>query len=209
MTEDVRVMLDENEPKGVRRIEFATPHTTLSVDVLCAKEGNPGALQSGMWLWPAAQALGSYLCDKSAELGLDQVQTCMELGAGAGLTGLCLAHLLSSTTLNGGGVDIILTDRDYTSLRIMKASIALNAPRWNPKQVSVSTRRFLFVDGTPNEAQLKAGRFAVDLIIGTDLIYSDAIARNLIQTLKCVFLMFCCRCWGRPTTNSWLPQASV
>jgi len=171
---DVRVMLDMAEPKHHVRVTIAG----LAVDVVCAKEGGPGALQSGMWIWPAAKALCEYLAATKLIEEHAEWTSIVELGAGAGLAGLFVAHKLS---VLHRAASVTLTDRDFTSLSIMQRAIALNAERLDPC-VKVSTRRLVFISGAPTAAQAR-NPFSASLIIGTDLIYSHEVAESLIQTL--------------------------
>jgi len=166
-------------------------------------DSGPGALQSGMWLWPASKALCFYL----GERGLNEEwREILELGAGAGLAGLYCAQLASRRLTAEPATNILLTDRDYTSLKIMKKSIELNQHLWAPN-IHVKTRRLLFVDGIPTAAQRDA-IFPADLIIGTDLIYSDQVGRNLIQTLAFRFakdrtwVFFLCSSFRHAETTS-------
>jgi predicted nicotinamide N-methyase len=179
--DSVRLLLDENEPKQTLHLNFGPG---VDVAIVCARDGNPGALQSGIWLWPAAKALSFYL----AARGLDERwHDCLELGAGAALAGVVVARLLalraSAHELSSPSrrlPSVLLTDRDFVSLRMIKRSLAENAAQL--AGVAVKTRRLVFIEGN----QPKAGQkepFVVDFVLGTDLIYSDRVAQSLVQTL--------------------------
>eukprot|EP01036_Dinobryon_divergens_P045029 gene45029-60118_t len=66
-------------------------------------DSEPGHIQSGQYLWPAAQSLSQYLIDNWLALESDVI---IELGAGCGLTGLVASKLSNNA-------HIILTDYDY------------------------------------------------------------------------------------------------
>merc|ERR1719491_1362829 len=65
----------------------------ITTAVIRAVDDDPGALQSGHYLWPAAPALAQHLVDcygrgsNSGESGIGRNWNIIELGAGCGLAG--------------------------------------------------------------------------------------------------------------------------
>lgn len=74
----------------------------------------------------------------------------------------------------------LFTDRDFPCLKIIKQSVALNSFLEN-EHLTIKTKRLLF------ESAQKPGVDTfedVDLIIGSDLIYSTPVAKALLLTFK-------------------------
>eukprot|EP00596_Hydrurales_sp_CCMP1899_P011206 CAMPEP_0119040774 /NCGR_PEP_ID=MMETSP1177-20130426/10794_1 /TAXON_ID=2985 /ORGANISM="Ochromonas sp, Strain CCMP1899" /LENGTH=138 /DNA_ID=CAMNT_0007006137 /DNA_START=195 /DNA_END=608 /DNA_ORIENTATION=- len=77
---------------------------------------DPGHVQSGQYLWPAAAAMGQYLVDNWVTL---QSPSILELGAGVGLAGLVASKLK-------GTKKVVLTDYDHGSLQLLNENTELN-----------------------------------------------------------------------------------
>ncbi|CAM9857731.1 unnamed protein product [Phaeothamnion confervicola] len=73
-------------PRKTSKFMFAN----VEVNVSIADDGDPGALQSGSYLWPAAVALAAYVVRCWDDLPHGDI---LELGAGVGLVGLAAAQL--------------------------------------------------------------------------------------------------------------------
>ncbi|CAM9239652.1 unnamed protein product, partial [Ascophyllum nodosum] len=105
---DVGFMFDGALPKARRLFCFSD----ISVPVRLV-DANPGAVQSGHYLWPAAPALSAYLVEQRRFLPGGAV---LELGAGCGLGGLVAAQLPGSTA-------VVFTDHDPGVLAMIRESI--------------------------------------------------------------------------------------
>ncbi|KAH9259249.1 hypothetical protein BASA81_002292 [Batrachochytrium salamandrivorans] len=168
----VRLLFDEYEPTVLRKYEFPRG---VSLVVRSAVEERPGHLQTGIILWPGASALAHYLCAEEFDREWSHV---VELGAGCGLSGLCAAAILDKRPPSPGGSSVLFTDRDWTSLKVIKDSAVEN------KFAAVKIRRKVLMwteDG--GDAQLFPRLAECDLAIGSDLIYSTETARALFCTL--------------------------
>jgi len=180
---EVRLLFDEYEPKVTKHFDFA--NGAVAIDVVCAEQTQPGALQSGIFLWPAASALSHYLCD---ELDLDWNHV-VELGAGCGLSGLVAARLLQQRNRNGS---VIFTDRDWTSLRMIRKSVVDSGGFGSA--VAIKRKALLWTEQPP-APDVKFSKFdeATDLVIGSDLVYSTESGRALLFTVSRMM----------PTSNTW------
>ncbi|CAM9753759.1 unnamed protein product [Ectocarpus fasciculatus] len=106
---DVGFMFDNALPKTRRLFRFGD----ISVAVRLVDD-DPGAVQSGHYVWPAAPALSAYLVDR--RLALPRGGRCLELGAGCGLAGLVAAQLPLTTA-------VVFTDHDPGVLEMIRESI--------------------------------------------------------------------------------------
>ncbi|CAM9464339.1 unnamed protein product [Ectocarpus sp. 12 AP-2014] len=106
---DVGFMFDNALPKTRRSFQFGD----ISVAVRLVDD-DPGAVQSGHYVWPAAPALSAYLVDR--RLALPCGGRCLELGAGCGLAGLVAAQLPLTTA-------VVFTDHDPGVLDMIRESI--------------------------------------------------------------------------------------
>ncbi|CAM9518575.1 unnamed protein product [Scytosiphon promiscuus] len=107
---DVGFMFDNALPKTRRSFQFGD----ISVAVRLVDD-DPGAVQSGHYVWPAAPALSAYLVDRQS--ALPRASKCLELGAGCGLAGLVAAQLPSTRA-------VVFTDHDPGVLDLIRDSIA-------------------------------------------------------------------------------------
>jgi len=128
-------MFDAQHARCSKRLEFplppvaaaadaatATPSTTISVTVRLIGE-DPGHVQSGQYLWPAAAFTARYLIDHwwgTDTTNTFQATAVVELGAGVGVAGLVAAQL-------PGCRQVVLTDYDPGSLQLLRENIALNS----------------------------------------------------------------------------------
>lgn len=166
----VRLLFDEYEPTVLRRYEFPRG---VSLAVRSAVEERPGHLQTGIILWPGASALAHYLCAEEFDGDWRHV---LELGAGCGLSGLCAAAILDQ---RGNGGSVLFTDRDWTSLKVIKDSAAEN------RFAAVKVRRKVLLWTEDEDAGEPFPRLTeCDLALGSDLIYSTETARALFHTLR-------------------------
>lgn len=171
VSEEIRLLFDQNEPKVIKEFEFPN---NISVKVVCAQQSQPGALQSGIYLWPAATALGKFLCE---DFTINEWCNVVELGAGCGLSGLVAARLIELIRKHG---QVTFTDRDWTSLRMIKDSIQA-CDRFGG-MVEIKRKKLLWTEQkVEGETEFDAN---VDLIIGSDLVYSTESAEALFSTVS-------------------------
>ncbi|CBJ33517.1 conserved unknown protein [Ectocarpus siliculosus] len=107
--QQVGFMFDNALPKTRRSFRFGD----ISVAVRLVDD-DPGAVQSGHYVWPAAPALSAYLVDR--RLALPRGGRCLELGAGCGLAGLVAAQLPLTKA-------VVFTDHDPGVLDMIRESI--------------------------------------------------------------------------------------
>ena len=110
-----------------------------SVDLNRIK-GDPGHVQSGQYLWPAAQFAVEWIAAHAPELdllpnsmccstqnterGVSNALSILELGAGCGLTALGVSQLCPERL-----VSVVLTDRDYGSLQLLDQNASILCKR--------------------------------------------------------------------------------
>lgn len=174
MLTDVGFMFDACLEKVTCRYEYGA-EAAVSVVLTYAKE-EPGALQSGHYVWPAAPALCEYLEAHRAEIPGGNV---VELGAGCGLTGLALAQLRPDAT-------VIFTDHDPGVLKVIEH----NASQQERAQATCLTQSLRW--GPDGAAEIEAleklqdptgGKRATQLIVGSDVIYAREVVPLLFWTV--------------------------
>lgn len=188
---------DEDDEEGLGTIGFMfdgearkswvthRPGPGFTVDVQCIDEDGPGALISGQYVWPAAPFLAGFVARHwghrhPALDGLPPHTRVLELGAGCGLVGLTVAQMAGCAT-------VVMTDHDPGTLRLIEAGVARNQARlraacraalleWGQDAVGQA-----LVGGDGGGGDEDCGGF--DLVIGSDLIYSDTVVRPLLATV--------------------------
>jgi len=173
----LRCLFDAYEPKRQVNTSFTVKKTKRKVDlkILCAEDDHPGALQSGVFLWPAANALGGYIAAGDFDDIIPSTETrisILELGAGAGLVGLTAAKVIDNSK-------VILTDRDQVSLDLINENINLNG-----LERDCSTAQLIWGDSKDSLRMCSNLSEKIDLIIGSDLIYSVDVVSDLMTTVK-------------------------
>jgi len=113
-------MFDTARKKGCECFEFHNSKGELFTVDLNMIQGDPGHVQSGQYLWPAAHYAVSYLADHVDEFNhlcknSSEAISIVELGAGCGLTALGVSQLFPHRLIS-----CILTDRDYGSLLLLE-----------------------------------------------------------------------------------------
>eukprot|EP00968_Pinguiococcus_pyrenoidosus_P018623 scaffold1954_cov268-Pinguiococcus_pyrenoidosus.AAC.60 len=92
--------------------------------ILCIADDDPGALQSGQYVWPAAQALASYVVEQLESGKLPREGVCVELGAGCGLCGIAVACCPAAAFQQ-----VVLTDHDPGTSATARRNIELQEDR--------------------------------------------------------------------------------
>eukprot|EP00978_Attheya_sp_CCMP212_P024049 scaffold74948_cov49-Attheya_sp.AAC.5 len=140
---DMGFMFEGMEPTQTQTLEFSPTagggggESVVEIE-LNAIDNDPGAVQSGHYLWPGASSMVQFLVDtmysseinssanvdsisKSREiLSSLSVGSILELGAGCGLVGLASLQLWGSNTCNSQGSSlkhVVFTDHDPGTLK--------------------------------------------------------------------------------------------
>ena len=80
-------------------------------------DGEPGHVQSGQYIWPAAEKASRYLYEHWESL---RSRVVVELGAGCGMAGITAAKLGTPLT------HVVLTDHDPGAVRLLEENTELN-----------------------------------------------------------------------------------
>jgi predicted nicotinamide N-methyase len=165
-------MFDAQHHKILKLVEFSS-NITINLKLI---GDQPGHVQSGQYLWPAAKAAADHLISNWSLLQSDVV---IELGAGCGLTGLVITKLLGVTT-------VIFTDYDHGSIELIKESIILNCGENHRHFVQ------LLEWGKPISKEVKMQcdypESGFKLIVGTDLLYCIEVVLPLFTTVNDLLL---------------------
>ena len=117
-------MFDTARKKGKECFKFHDSEGEEFAVDLNLIQGDPGHVQSGQYLWPAAQYAVTFIAEhmqhfnlhNSPSTGSDSsAVSIVELGAGCGLTALGVSRLLNRRL-----VSCVLTDRDYGSILLLE-----------------------------------------------------------------------------------------
>lgn len=129
---------------------------------------------TGQIIWPGTTILGHFL-DSFGKRILDG-KSCIELGAGAGVTGLLAGQFASS---------LVLTDHNDEVLSLLEQNLELNRPRFThmSSAASSSVAKLEWSDKLPAELD-KACPGGFDVVIGSDIVYSCNAADALTKTMK-------------------------
>lgn len=159
----------------------------------------PGAVQSGHYLWPAANALAQYLVDNygrrdSVDFSIKSHKV-IELGAGCGLAGLIALQVFDIGCL-------VFTDHDPGTVqrakdnyeRTLKAvrakythelsnNVHFETLHWGEDEADLGIIRQLLrvARNADNEKEISDDRF--DIIIGSDLVYCTDVVRPLLVSV--------------------------
>ncbi|CAK4079593.1 unnamed protein product [Aphanomyces euteiches] len=143
-------------------------------------QDEPGFVQSGHYVWPAAPALCAYMEENFDQLPRGNI---VELGAGCGLAGLVFAQLDPSST-------VIFTDHDPGVLKTIQHNVSKQAHRpqavchtqslrWGPQGANEVEQ--IAAIQTSDDATSATQK--TDLIVGTDVIYAREIVGLLFWTV--------------------------
>lgn len=134
----------------------------------------PGHLQSGQYLWPAARFLAEHLVQNWSDLTADVV---IELGAGCGACGLVASAL-------SGVKSVLLTDYDPGSIRLLEENIVLNERIKTAGCVLLARSLTWGSVGEYLDEVLQLVGDRSRLVIGSDLIYCKNVIPPLLETVK-------------------------
>jgi predicted nicotinamide N-methyase len=134
---------------------------------------DPGHVQSGQYLWPAAKYLGEYLVENWTN---EHRSVVVELGSGAGLSGIAAA------LMGGASSRIFLTDYDPGCIEILEDNIVLNNCGSYAEAVSMEWGRAL-----PESIRRALESVGQDnLLIASDVIYSASVVAPLFQSVLAI-----------------------
>ena len=123
-------------------------------------------------VWDASVAFLRWLEHNPRELARFQNARVLELGAGTGLLGIALAH--------AAGARVVLTDLPHVCAALEAAVAAEPLPRGAPGTLSVVPYDW---SGAADARVLAAGGGGpFDIIVGTDVAYSEALNARLVAS---------------------------
>lgn len=154
-------MFDSNHHKSLFSIQFEEPINEIKFKCI---GDDPGHVQSGQYIWPAAKEAVNYLIKHWNNL---QSSNIIELGSGCGLLGIAISRL--STVQR-----ITLTDYDAGCLDLINENIILNSPH----SCAFNVNMLKWGETCNNSYE------TYPLIIGSDLLYSEDIVNPLFFTLN-------------------------
>jgi len=166
------------------RFDFHAPHHS---DATIWQDKSLG---KGGIIWDAAFVLVEYLMSevfmKFAAEGDCKVEV-LELGAGTGLTSVCLARALEATSRmrNGNGTKINFLTTDLPDLMdLIRKNVEANP--LDPDQTSVCLRHMPLTWGVDEEEAMKCANDSkpFDIIIGADIVASLYDPELLVETLS-------------------------
>eukprot|EP00615_Pteridomonas_danica_P008387 CAMPEP_0114352912 /NCGR_PEP_ID=MMETSP0101-20121206/18287_1 /TAXON_ID=38822 ORGANISM="Pteridomonas danica, Strain PT" /NCGR_SAMPLE_ID=MMETSP0101 /ASSEMBLY_ACC=CAM_ASM_000211 /LENGTH=397 /DNA_ID=CAMNT_0001493521 /DNA_START=23 /DNA_END=1216 /DNA_ORIENTATION=+ len=176
-------MFDAEIGRSERSFTFPLKNTdqSLEVKMMCIDD-DPGAVQSGHYIWPAASALSNHILsslsdDEVASLGSANV---IELGAGCGLSGITMAHL--------GAKSVCFTDHDPRALDLIRDNLKLqqfDSHNSSNDQVCQLAWGEKYFKQWPNEVRevlnLNDG---YDYVLCSDVIYDHGVVEPLLWTIR-------------------------
>ena len=176
-------MFDDCHSKVTRDFTFGNG-LTIRINLIGQE---PGHVQSGQYLWPAAEFACNYIQENWQSMSFMKANTIIELGAGCGLAGITAAKIT-------GARNLVLSDYDIGSLKLLRDNFDLNYTN------HIDNISFIFENvpwGTPIPSSIsdmiklssKGNSSCMDttndlLLLGTDLIYSYDIVEPLFSTVS-------------------------
>jgi predicted nicotinamide N-methyase len=179
----------------------------IHVAVNCIDE-DPGAVQSGHYLWPAALPLCDYLLsiyDGSKQKGLPEIKSVLELGAGTALTSLFALQLfhdtlefLVSTDRDPGVLERARDNYETTMMELYDQADSEEGQESVINEIASILVEFIPLEwGQPKQFEyleqlLKSDHnflktdppIVFDLVLGSDLIYCVEVVEPLLRTAK-------------------------
>jgi predicted nicotinamide N-methyase len=172
---DIGFMFDAYHAKTVKSFEFPND---IHVDIQLIGE-DPGHVQSGQYLWPAAQFAARHII---SHWELIKAPSVLELGAGCGLAGIIAGKM-------GGVKALVLTDYDFGSISLLRENCKLNNLLSNEHMVT----KVCFLewgnlesssDCHPSCAEGSCEGVGFGLILGTDLLYCKEVVFPLLKSVS-------------------------
>lgn len=200
LTIDTPLSLLEQFEESTGGVDDKTMEVTVSLYII---DDDPGHVQSGQYLWPAALSLSSHLMQNwsniiSSTPSFNMSSTppvIVELGSGVGMCGqflgkffVDLAKRLSSFSLP----TVILTDYDPGCLEMLTDNIKLNSLDSHCYSSRVEWGKEL--DSVYDLSRQTCGTSEVIrpfLVIGSDLLYCVSVVRPLFSSVRAMLLKSC------------------
>eukprot|EP00899_Mesostigma_viride_P005176 jgi/Mesvir1/1465/Mv14450-RA.1 len=126
---------------------------------------------TGCCAWDAGFALSELVLSRP---DLFRGRSCLELGAGTALVGICLARACEGT-----GTQICLTDGDASTVANMQANLRINLAG---SAEAISCEQLNWEDVT--EDYLRT--LDVDILLGADLLYDPAVIPHIVRIMQLV-----------------------
>lgn len=179
---DIGFMFEGSEASTLKYYEFKKDDKVIAKVALHVVDQDPGAVQSGHYLWPGAPALAQHLIDSTAG---DQPKNILELGAGCALASILSLQLfvasmqtLVTTDHDPGTLERAVRNHDATleylddydfSQRLFSLPIRWESLKWGDEKAA-------------KDILSRTGR-KFDLVLGSDLIYDITVVQPLFQTV--------------------------
>ena len=200
MIADMGFMFDSEQAVVCKKLSFqyrvnGKTRKVFNVD-LESVDDDPGAVQSGHYMWPASPALAQHLVNTYMvqDGSIRNPISVVELGAGCGLGG-CIAMQLP------GFKTVVFTDHDPGTLNLSRSNAERTATASN-----CDLHYRLLSWGDKKQARILLSDLGLqqcgfELIIGSDLIYDVGVVMPLFVTISLLL---------RPSTdNDYMGQRMV
>jgi predicted nicotinamide N-methyase len=183
---DMGFMFEGAEPSILEKFEWIKGNRIVKVTLKRA-DGDPGAVQSGHYLWPAAPALAEHLLERD-----ETPTTILELGAGCALLSLTALQVFSNlqclvtTDHDPGTLDRakdnheITCEEVFTNQRLLEQIIAVPT-LWEPLSWGDEDAAMIILGKLQCTVDRADAKF--DMILGSDLIYDFDVAKPLLLTV--------------------------
>ena len=110
-------MFDTASSRHLIRVSLPRPPLSeFEISLRCI-DGEPGHVQSGQYVWPAAESLSRYLCEHWSDLASHAV---VELGAGCWMAGIATAKM------GDPSASVVFTDHDPGAVSLLEENAELN-----------------------------------------------------------------------------------
>jgi predicted nicotinamide N-methyase len=123
-------------------------------------------------IWKSSVVLASFLVSDSLKKFIQfENKNILEIGSGAGVCGLVFASLNVKK--------VYLTDRDQGVIELLHKNLQLNSEKINKEKVEIGT-----LDWNNETELMKFKDSGIDVIIGSDLLYSLSMVDGLVKALN-------------------------